>query len=128
MEKIMNSVIDALTLERINSDAYGVFAESFQDAYKYMKKEGFKSDPYFKKNFPKISERPGLLDAGLISLLLATYAAGVAAGQGREKIDPKDVLKTKIAMCNKWPQCGPMRIEGFLKALSMLIEWYDLYQ
>jgi len=131
-EKIINSVIDSLTLnsptlKKIRPDAYSVLTKSFEEVYEYVKKEGFKADLYFKQNFSRISEKRGLLDAGLSFLILATFSAGFAAGKGRKEIEPEDVFSTREWGCDYWPACPEMRIEGFLKSLSMLMEWYDTY-
>ena len=91
MERALDSAISFLTLEKIYPEAYSALAKSFEVSYEHMRKVGFKSDPYFKQNFSKVSERWGLLDAWLTLLLLATYAAGFAAGQRREKIKLQDL-------------------------------------
>jgi len=126
MKKNLNSAIKKVTLGNIYPEAYSVLAKSFEESYDYMKKIGFKSDPYFKQNFSKISKRTGLLDAWLLLVLLGSYSAGFAAGKGRKKIKPEDIKQvTKKTICDKWPQCGGMALGGFVESLSLLMEWYD---
>lgn len=127
MEKILDSAIKSLTLGRIQRDAYDELVKSFDECFKYMRKNGWKSDPYFKKNFAKLSRRQGLLDAWMLLTQLATFAAGFAAGKGRKKIRREDVISTQQWGCDSWPGCPEMRIDGSLRSLSTLIEWYDAY-
>jgi len=127
MEKSIETAVDSLTLRRIKSEAYDTVTKSFEECFEYIKKKGFKTDPYFKQNFAEISKRPGLLDAWMLLTQLTTFAAGVAAGRSRKRIQSKDVITTRLSECESWPVCGIMRIEGSLESLSILMKWYDTH-
>jgi len=127
MERSIQHAINSLTLKRINSEAYDTVAKSFEECFEYIKKKGFKTDPYFKQHYAEVSKRPGLLDAWMLLTQLTTFAAGVAAGRSRKKIQSKDMITTKLWDCDSWPGCGPMRIEGSLESLSILMKWYDTH-
>jgi hypothetical protein len=128
-ESMMDSIIRSVSLEkiRIQPEAYRALTESLKAVLEDLRRTGFISGPHFKQNFEKMAERPGLLDAWLTLILLTSVAGGIAVGQGQDHITPEIVIRARMALCDKWPKCGVMKIEAFRRALSTLMEWYDAH-
>jgi hypothetical protein len=118
---LIQEAIGYLTYGRITPEAIDRLAKSFDDAYSHMREVGFPATEFFEKEFKKILEKRGLMDAWISYLIISFFTEGIAIGLGKDKITVEDVEKAEKDICDRWPKCDEERVRNSLKALSALL-------
>lgn len=116
-----DAIIDLLTLERVEEDAYEALADAAQEAADQLADAGYPLHDLVVDEFDEIAEEEGLIDKWAALILLTVFSHGIAVGKGRDHIIAEDVDDAKENLCDSWP-CSVIRVKRFGEALRRMAE------
>jgi hypothetical protein len=116
----IQDLISILTFDNFDVGAVEPMAACLTEGYAYAADSEVSVQRYVTENWESIQRTEGLLDAWIGTLILITYAQGIAVGQGRKELLESDVLLAREQLCDRFPKCYLMRIESAISALDHL--------
>lgn len=119
MPKI-EDLIRILTFDNFDAGAIEPMEACLREGYAYAADSEVSVQRYVTENWESIQGTDGLLDAWVGTLILITYAQGIAVGQGRKELLESDVLLARDQLCDRFPKCFLMRLESAISALDHL--------
>jgi hypothetical protein len=116
----ISDLIRILTFDNFDLGAVEPTDKCLREGAAFAADSGVSVQRYVAENWESIRRAEGLIDAWIGTLIIVSYAQGIAVGRGRKELLESDVLLAREQLCDYFPKCYVMRLESAISALEHL--------